>query len=622
MLNELQCHPLPPWLAMMRKVAIGVMLFGAVLDQYQQSLAVTSWMSKVIDQQDEATSAPPPPPSFYFHLFDQNVAKETTMTTKMNTNAQLKDGNQGQSQGNNNDDDDNNWKLPFHGRIDIPIYTAAMARDAVQPQWGFCHFRQRTPPSSVRLLDNDSNHHQHNNSVKFAFVHIFKTAGSTLREFFFLYSHHCALGWMVLISCTNSQASSSSSRRMLPKTTTSPTYTSSSSNITTDNDHDTTDRNSNSNNLYWEPCILKKLLQRDGTFSNLTQLLLTQQQLDEEHENQQQQQLLGHSNRSSSSSYYKNKTKKSTKKLNKKRVYPALVAESVDLLGGHFKIGMADDFVQPSLYASSSSSSSSPLSHSNTKIRHITFVRQPLPKYVSGKVFHHKEIQSQEEIIALIKHDVTQARRAGEYWMRVSNYLLTPLQQQQQQAATTTTTNRRSNSSSSSSTSSNEYTTQLILNNLVHYNVIVGIVEDMSQSMTLLQHVLDPDQKMTLLFTHYGGGRDSSTTTSKMTTTVHPDDRKTTTLLLQPSNAPTMDKKNSSTIVMDTSSSSSRQQQRQQQHVVNKSRFSTSSILKELETTDPAFFQEFIDYVKYEQLVYDFAWNMHQQQYQAAILPP
>jgi hypothetical protein len=606
-------HPLPPWLAMMRKVVIGVMLLGAVLDQYQRSLAVTSWMSKVIDQQDEASSAPPP--SFYFHLFDQNVAKETT-TTKTNTNAQLKDGNQEHSQGNNNDDDGNKWTLPFHGRIDIPIYTAAMARDAVQPQWGFCHVRQRTPSSSIRLLDDDSDpsgkknsssttDKHNNNSVKFAFVHIFKTAGSTLREFFFLYSHHCALGWMVLISCTNSQASSSSSRRMLPNTTTATTYESSSSNIITD-------RNSQSN-IYWEPCILKKLLQRDGTFSNLTELLLTQQQLDEEHDrHQQQQQLLNHSNYSSSSSYYKTKKKKSTKKLNKKRVYPALVAESVDLLGGHFKIGMADDFVQPSSYSPPHST------HSNNKIRHITFVRQPLPKYVSGKVFHHKEIQSQEEIIALIKHEVTQARRAGEYWMRVSNYLLTPLQQQQ--AATTTTTNRRSNSSSSSM-SSDEYKTQLILNNLVHYNVIVGIVEDMSQSMTLLQHILDPDQKMTLLFTHYGGGGGDSSTT--MTTTVHPDGRKTTTLLLQPNNAPTMDKKDSSTIVMDPSSSSSRQQQQQQQqHVVNKSRFSTSSILKELETTDPEFFQEFIDYVKYEQLVYDFAWNMHQQQFQAAILPP
>jgi hypothetical protein len=148
-------------------------------------------------------------------LFDQNVAKETT-TTKTNTNAQLKDGNQEHSQGNNNDDDGNKWTLPFHGRIDIPIYTAAMARDAVQPQWGFCHVRQRTPSSSIRLLDDDSDpsgnknsssttDKHNNNSVKFAFVHIFKTAGSTLREFFFLYSHHCALGWILLFQEDASQ---------------------------------------------------------------------------------------------------------------------------------------------------------------------------------------------------------------------------------------------------------------------------------------------------------------------------------------------------------------------------------------------------------------------------------
>jgi hypothetical protein len=668
MLDELQSHHFLPWWTMMRKVVIGVMFWGAVYDQYQRSVAVTSWMYKVTFLQDEASSAAPPPPLIDSSSFSdhQNVAIGTT-TTKPNAPPDGNQGNPPQGIDNDDDNDDNDWKLQFQGRIHIPIYTAAMARDAVQPQWGFCHYRQRIPPSSIRLLDDDSDpsgnssssttttnnkkgHNNSHNSVKFAFVHIFKTAGSTLREFFYLYSHHCALGWMVLISCTNSRASSSSSRMsMRPNTTTTTSPSSSSSSV---KDHNTMDRY---RNPYWEICILKKLLQRDGSFLNLTDLLLTQQQLEKEEDEQQLLlllPLLDHSNQSSSSY---NKAKK--KKTNKKRVYPALVGESVDILGGHFKIGMADDLVQP-LYSSTSSwqlptfldkkermasihsdttplwnksthwssssfsSSSSPPPPYHSKIRHITFVRQPLPKYVSGKVFHHKEIQSQEEIIALIKHEVTHARQAGEYWMRVSNYLLTPLQQQelqQQQQAATTTSHR----SSTSPMSSDEYKTQLILKNLVHYNVIVGIVEDMSQSMTILQNILDPDQKMTRLFTKYGGvggggggGRrrtSLSNTTTTATLEVHQEDawNNTTTHLVQ-HNTP-MDT-NSTTIGIDKSSSSSRR------HVVNKSRFSTSSILKELQTTDPAFFQEFVEYVKYEQFLYDFAWNMHQQQYQAAIL--
>jgi len=106
--------------------------------------------------------------------------------------------------------------------------------------------------------------------------------------------------------------------------------------------------------------------------------------------------------------------------------------------------------------------------------------------------------------------------------------------------------------------------TQLILENLVKYNVIIGVVDRMSESLELLYNVIDRKHEMTRLFEHFGMNK--------------PKDKKKV--------------------------------------VVNQSRFSTSAILNELKK-DEEFFPLLVEYVKYDQMIVDFARRIHLLQYEA-----
>ena len=494
----------------------------------------------------------------------------------------------------------------WDGRIAIPNYTFEMAKEAIKPHVGICSPRGHYG-TQMNEVDGDI--------VKFAFVHIYKTAGSTLREFFLYYSYYCSLGWSVIISCTKIKSSSiiepfnaSPERRLQQQqqdeeadfgTQVETAGTSATSN----NNTPTVGYNYNNNgigdtNIYWNPCKMKRLLQRNGKLIDTT-------------------------NNNTDS-----------------RVDVSVVENYADIIGGHFKLGTADylrvgtdvspgygidigldqlrrdanGLDQPQQRQVFTSNNSN--SNNYYKLRYITFVREPLYKYVSGVVFHHKQIKTQEEIITKIKNDVINERLEGKYWMRIGDYLLSPFQSSKDR--------KKDDYNKGLNMSSVEYKTQLILNNLaIKYNVIMGMTESMTESMDILQHILDNKNQMTPLFNHYKptspAGRDTTTTNATNTT------RDDAAQDVGSGNEASKESPPNSTIANSTSDSTSAGQQYQRKtkelvlpkrSVVNKSRFSSKVILQEMQN-DTEFFDLFVEYVKYEQLIYDYCKYMHTLQYNA-----
>ena len=76
-----------------------------------------------------------------------------------------------------------------------------------------------------------------------------------------------------------------------------------------------------------------------------------------------------------------------------------------------------------------------------------------------------------DEAARRIKVDVTNERQQGKYWMRIKDYLLTPQQTEDQ--------NRKHDLLGI------QATTELVMRNLVRYNVLLGVVERMAESMEL-----------------------------------------------------------------------------------------------------------------------------------------
>ncbi len=287
------------------------------------------------------------------------------------------------------------------------------------------------------------------NFEKLLFVHVFKTAGSTMRSFFHNYAKNCRnRSYATLTKCTQVD-----SKRVVSST--------------------------------WSPCILA-----DATTKGRHRLL-----------NQQ----------------------------------PVRKADlQYDILGGHFRLGLLD-------YLSTRRKNIKP----NPKFRNIVFFRNAAIKYISGKVYvksQRKKTFTTAEIIQSIQDEMKHSKRSKKFHSKYSTYLLTPEQQQL----------------SGNWTSSQQV--QVMVQNLIDYNVTIGIVEDMEGSMEILQHLLDPQSESASLFVQY-----------------------------------------------HESNSSSR----------NVSPLSSHAILEQLQREDFDTYQQLLNYVKWEQEVTDFAVALQQLQYQA-----
>lgn len=219
-----------------------------------------------------------------------------------------------------------------------------------------------------------------------------------------------------------------------------------------------------------------------------------------------------------------------------KRGNDAAVANDFDTLGGHWRIGAVDHLQEYSF-------------------DYVTFVRNAAQKYVSHWVYKNKFKEGdnrldQEQLEAVIRRTVIEELSRGQYDETYKYYLLTPEQHR-------FSIRRAWNY---------ETKTKLMKENLVKYNVTMGVVESMTESLDLIQYRLDRNGKVDSLFEEYG--------------------------------------------VPVTKNSTK---------VTNISPISSSAILRNLEE-DPEFYLKLLEYVKYEQEVTDFGVALHQEQYKAMTL--
>ena len=336
----------------------------------------------------------------------------------------------------------------------LPIYTKEMAAQATRPAPWTCGIND----SSLDPLTQQK--------PMFAFVHIYKTAGSTMRAFFRTYAFICRKGWICLQRCTEVTSSSIQSESK------------------------------------WKNCQVEHAVDR----------------------NRKREQL-------------------GVKRKHYKVVNNAVLRDTFDMFGGHLRIGAGDFILKKN-------SDVHP-------VRHIVFLRDPLDRFISGTLYQlqkKKKGWTSSDFAKLIKERVLGSKEKGEYWDRSLRYLLTPRQAEDFEAV------KSSFLETNSTEQFAERKAMTAVQNLMQYNVIIGMTEHMPQSMEILKHVLLPNAS-----------------------------KEQEELLDQKATNKTL-------------------------NVSTKGQVSTSSVRIELEK-DPAFMADFEEYVKYEKIVNEYAMNMHLMQH-------
>ena len=244
-------------------------------------------------------------------------------------------------------------------------------------------------------------------------------------------------------------------------------------------------------------------------------------------------------------------------------VNSTILHDHYDILGGHFTFGMADDIFSNAAATASGDATS--------QVRHMVFLRQPMTKVVSHNLYQQSQgkrdkLDTLEEAVKDIKERVRSFRENGEYvgslqWPQapgVHKYLLTPEQRKM-------TDNRQEQTVEEMMA----LKTQLAIDNLMQYNAIVGITELVPQSIKIFEHALGQ------IVSSARKKQEVQDFFSKYTSEHEP-------------------KANGS----------------------NRGDISTGSVLKELEK-DEDFMTIFREFVKYEELIYKTALDMHEKQYEA-----
>jgi hypothetical protein len=342
---------------------------------------------------------------------------------------------------------------------DLPIYTAEMAAQAI-----------RLAPWTCGAKDDSSLDPITNQKPMFAFIHIYKTAGSTMRSFFQTYAYICRKGWMCLQRCSDVKFSSIQSE----------------------------------NN--WKNCEVEHAVDRTRKVEKI-----------------------------------------GVKRKLYKYVNNAVLRDKFDLFGGHTRLGAGD-------YVFNKVGDVHP-------IRHIVFLRDPIDRYVSGVLYQNQKKKkgwTSADFAELIKERVLGSRDQGEYWDRSLSYLLTPGQSMHFDSIKT------SFIATNTTEQFAEFKAKMAINNLIQYNVIMGMTERMPESMKILKHVL-----MTNASKEQEDLLDEQVTSKSL-------------------------------------------------NVSKKGGVTTSTVREELEK-DAEFMSTFEDYVRYEKMINDFAMNMHLLQHEQLI---
>lgn len=212
-----------------------------------------------------------------------------------------------------------------------------------------------------------------------------------------------------------------------------------------------------------------------------------------------------------------------------------LGGSNTDILGGHITLGTEEGWKDDK--------------GEHVDVQYFTFLREGKRMYVSAILYLHPELTF-DEAVALLKSSVTRKVKGGTY-LDVSRYLITPPQRQENRNSTLTT----------------EQNAKLVMKNLKEKNVMVGIVERMSESLEMLQRLVDKDGEMDAMFESFGK--------------IPPGTNKTKTVK------------------------------------ANESNLSSGAVLAEVEK-DEEFMKLFGEFVKYHDMIYQFSLDMHMRQYEAA----
>jgi hypothetical protein len=252
--------------------------------------------------------------------------------------------------------------------------------------------------------------------------------------------------------------------------------------------------------------------------------------------------------------------------------YPTLefMQHYVDLLIGHLPIGAHRHWPKETSQVPLSSSNMTPVD-----AQYLTFVREPVHKYVSGTMYTNRYREwDLETSIQEISSRVLKESRESRYYEGYSAYLLTPEQKHFVLS--------RVESRQASKSSLLEQKMEFMLNNLVQQRVMVGVVENMTESIALMRYVMDGGNELRELF----GIVDSSNTKNVADSGV----------------ANSLDR-------VDANSTSSKTLIR------NKSSVSTDAVIQGLRE-NPQIAAALDKVLKYDSIVYSFAVQLHCRQHE------
>ena len=151
------------------------------------------------------------------------------------------------------------------------------------------------------------------------------------------------------------------------------------------------------------------------------------------------------------------------------RVTRANLQKHVDIAIGHFPLGIHENWVD---------------NESNEQItpQYIAFFREPFAKYVSGVLFHHKKKHwTFKQAVKEIKADIRFRYEEKDYYNVYKRYLSTPKQKEEAKKKKL----------------SNDQWNQIVKQNIIDMHVIVGLVENMGESVGLIQSIIDTDEELT-----------------------------------------------------------------------------------------------------------------------------
>ena len=439
----------------------------------------------------------------------------------------------------------------------IPTYTKLLAQDAARkPNSWKCTAQQQAKQTTAASV--------YSNRTIFAFVHVYKAAGTTIRNFFHDYAYTCHKTWLSLAKCTGVLPSSLRPQQQ-------PTQ---------------------KDNQNWNPCRIEEVA--DGRHQRKEQYVYPNDNHFVPHKH---------------AAY--------------KAVNNQMMKKHVDIYGGHARIGTGDHIFSTSSSSNTATTSMSTkmTTNNNTsnQIRYILFLRDPIERYVSGVLYQNKvknrQYETLQDVVVKIKTKIhVERKQEDRYWDKSLTYLLSPRQRIANERLTLVHQTRLQQMSSISTKQHQslnsfvgEMNARLAIANLYNYNVIVGMTERMVESMTILKHVL--------------------LTTSDDNAPQDDIDVKDAAEEVFRKYTPSVTDNYNDKDAVDTVGDGPKKMSQPggggggggfQANRSSKGKVSTSAVIERLKQ-DSEFMQLFEEYVKYEQMITNFAWSMHNLQYDAVI---